>query len=63
MVPERVMKLAGNMDCKGLIVQAILFMLLSRGWARTSSAMQDVYWNITDVAAAFRMGLEDILGK
>ena len=43
--PERVMKLAGRMDCQGLLVQAILFRLLSRGWAKRSSAMHYVQEN------------------
>ena len=36
-MPERVMKLAGRMDCQGLLVQAILSLLLSRGRAQWSN--------------------------
>ena len=42
--PERVMKLAGRMDCQGLLVQAILLLLLlSRGRARCSNGLLVTY--------------------
>ena len=42
--PERVMKLAGRMDCQGLLVQAILLLLLlSRGRAKCSNGLLVIY--------------------
>ena len=41
--PERVMKLAGRMGCQGLLVQAILLSLLSRGRAQCSNGLLVIY--------------------
>ena len=57
------MKLAGRMDCQGLLVQAILLslsLLLSRGRARCSNGLLVIYEDTTHAAKAFRTGMERI---